>query len=112
MKKVNVSEKEYRFGDSGPKYLMRGPRMNMGVVRLKAGEDFKAHYHNVMEESFFVLEGKIDIYIDDVKHTCVPGDLITAEPGEKHFLVNSYDEAFKAVFMLSPYQESDKVEVD
>ena len=29
---VNESEKEYRFGNSGPKYLMKGPRMNFAVV--------------------------------------------------------------------------------
>ena len=47
---VNENEKEYRFGDSGPKYLMKGPRMNFAVVQFMPGQDFKAHYHNVMEE--------------------------------------------------------------
>lgn len=112
MKKVNESEREYRFGDSGPKYLRKGPRMNAGVVAFNPGEDFKAHLHNVMEESFFILEGKLDFFIDDVKYTCIPGDLITAEPGEAHYLVNNYAEKAKAVFMLAPYQESDKVELD
>jgi quercetin dioxygenase-like cupin family protein len=112
MKKINESEREYRFGDSGPKYLMKGPRMNAGVVAFKPGESFKAHLHNVMEESFYILEGKIDIFIDDVKYTCVPGDLITAEPGEAHFLVNNYDSPVKAVFMLAPFQESDKIEIE
>ena len=31
---VNENEKEYRFGDSGPKYLMKGPRMNFAVVQF------------------------------------------------------------------------------
>ena len=26
---VNEKDFEYRFGDSGPKYLMKGPRMNV-----------------------------------------------------------------------------------
>ena len=64
---VKESEKEYRFGDSGPKYLMRGPRIGCGVVVLKPGQDFKGHYHKVMEENFFLLEGKLDFYIDDQK---------------------------------------------
>ena len=52
---VNEEDKEYRFGDSGPKYLMKGPRMNFALVQFQAGQDFKAHYHNVMEENFYIL---------------------------------------------------------
>ena len=58
---VNEEDKEYRFGDSGPKYLMKGPRMNFALVQFQAGQDFKAHYHNVMEENFYILEGEVDI---------------------------------------------------
>ena len=29
---INENEREYRFGDSGPKYLMKGPRMNFAIV--------------------------------------------------------------------------------
>ena len=65
---VNEKEKEYRFGESGPKYLMKGPRMNFALVRFRPGEDFQAHYHNIMEEDFFILEGKVDIVVDGVKH--------------------------------------------
>ena len=45
---VNEEDHEYRFGDSGPKYLMKGPRMNFALVQFQAGQDFNAHYHNVM----------------------------------------------------------------
>ena len=92
---VNENEKEYRFGDSGPKYLMKGPRMNFAVVQFMPGQDFKAHYHNVMEENFFILEGRIDI-----------------EPSEIHYCINNYDTPVKMISTLAPYQESDKVEVD
>ena len=35
MEKVSEGEREYRHGDSGPKYLFRGPHMEWGVMRLK-----------------------------------------------------------------------------
>ena len=38
---VNEEDKEYRFGDSGPKYLMKGPRMNFALVQFQAGQDFR-----------------------------------------------------------------------
>ena len=109
---LNESEREDRFGDSGPKYLMKGPRMNFALVRFNPGEDFQAHYHNIMEENFFILEGKIDIVVDGVKHTLGPGDFIHIEPGEVHYCVNSSDQPIKMVSTLAPFQEVDKVNVE
>ena len=34
---INENEREYRFGDSGPKYLMKGPRMNFAIVQFMPG---------------------------------------------------------------------------
>lgn len=113
MFKVSETEKEYRFGDSGPKYLMRGPRINMGILVLKAGQDFKKHYHIHMEEDFLVLEGEIDIYVDDKKISCKSGDFVHVEPHEAHYLVNNSDKPAKAVFIPGPFmKDRDKVEVD
>lgn len=109
---IHESQRDYRFGDSGPKYLLRGPRMNFGLVVLKPGQDFNAHYHNIMEENFFVLEGELEIHIDEEIHHCKKGDFIHVEPKKVHYLINRGDSDFKAAFMLSPYQESDKVNVD
>ena len=64
MQLVREKEREYRFGDNGPKYLRKGPRLSAGIVVLLPGQDFKNHYHNIMEESFLVLEGNLDISID------------------------------------------------
>ena len=109
---VNESEKEYRFGNSGPKYLMKGPRMNFAVVQFQPGEDFKAHYHNIMEEDFFILEGEIDIVVDGTVHHLKQGDLIQIVPSEIHYCVNSYDKTVKMISTLAPYQEVDKVEIE
>ena len=83
---VNEKDFEYRFGDSGPKYLMKGPRMNYALVQFQPGQDFQAHYHNVMEENFYILEGKVDIVVDNVCHTLTEGDFIHIEPGEVHYV--------------------------
>lgn len=109
---INESEKKYRFGDSGPKYLMKGPRMNFAVVQFMPGQDFRAHYHNVMEEDFFILEGKIDIVVDGTVHTLSSGDLIHIEPGEVHYCRNAYDVPVKMISTLAPFQTVDKVEVE
>lgn len=109
---INEGDKEYRFGDSGPKYLMKGPRMNFAIVRFMPKQDFKAHYHNIMEEDFFVLEGEVDVVVDGVVNHLKPGQLIHIEPGEVHYVINNYDAPVKMISTLAPFQEIDKVEVD
>ncbi len=109
---INENEREYRFGESGPKYLMKGPRSNFALVRFNPGEDFQAHYHNVMEENFYILEGKVDIVVDGKVNTLSAGDMIHIEPGEVHYVKNAYDAPMKMVSTLAPYQEVDKVNVD
>jgi quercetin dioxygenase-like cupin family protein len=111
MLKVNESEFEYRFGDSGPKYLLRGPRMNFGVVVLQAGQDFRDHLHNIMEENFFILEGELEFIVDGNTLTARAGDLVHVEPGEAHYLKNTSNAPAKAVFALAPFQEKDKVDL-
>ncbi|WP_313134467.1 cupin domain-containing protein [Anaerocolumna sp.] len=109
---IDEKDREYRFGDSGPKYLMKGPRSNFAVVQFQAGQDFKAHYHNVMEENFFILEGEVDIFVDGIKHTVKKGQLIHIEPNEVHYVVNNSNSVVKMISTLAPYMDADKVEVD
>lgn len=108
---LNESEREYRFGNSGPKYLMKGPRANFAVVQFQAGEDFTAHYHNIMEEDFFILEGQVDIVVDGKLYALKEGDFIHIEPKEIHYVINHYDKPVKMISVLAPFQDVDKVEV-
>lgn len=112
MLKTNEDKFKYRFGDSGPKYLMKGPRINFAIVRLKSGQDYKAHKHNIMEENFYVLKGKVDIVVEDKKCTLKEGDFLNIPPGQEHYLFNSYNDPVKMVAVLAPYMEDDKIEVE
>ena len=110
---LNENDKEYRFGDSGPKYLMRGPNIDFGIVRLKPGESFPNHLHEVIEEDFFILEGEIEFEINGEKYaTLKKGDFINVSPKNSHFLTNTGDKAAKAVFVKAPYEPKDKVNVE
>lgn len=108
---VNENEREYRFGESGPKYLLQGPRVNFAIVRFLPGESFKNHLHNKMEENFFVLEGEIDIVVDGKCCHLTPGQLLHIEPGEAHFCINRSEAPVRMIATLGPYQEVDKVEL-
>lgn len=109
---INELDKEYRFGDNGPKYLMKGPRMNFALVQFQPGNDFKAHYHNIMEENFYILEGEIDIVVDGKVNHLKQGQFIHIEPGEVHYCINNYNTPIKMVSTLAPYESSDKIDVE
>ena len=109
---LDEKEREYRFGDSGPKYLMKGPRSNFAIVKFNPGQEFPAHYHEIMEENFYILEGKIDVIVDGVVNHLSEGQMIHIEPGEIHYVINNYDQPVKMISTLAPFQDSDKVEVD
>jgi len=111
MEKVRESEKEYRGGDSGVKYLFRGPKIDWGVILLLPGQQLGAHYHHEVEETFYILEGQAAFYVDDIKHQLVAGDAIRLEAPERHDVVNESDQPLKMVFIKCPYLPKDKVTV-
>ena len=108
---INENEREYRFGDSGPKYLMKGPRSNFALVQFQPGRSFAAHYHDVMEESFLILEGSVDVAVNDVVYHLKQGDLLHVELEEVHYFMNNYDQPVKMISTLAPYMEVDKEEL-
>ena len=105
----NENEKEYRFGDSGPKYLMKGPRSNFALVQFMPGQDFPNHYHNFMEENFFIIEGELEFIINGDLIQAVPGDFIHVEPKEHHYVRNVSGNSAKMTSSMSPFHEVDKI---
>ncbi|MDR3357121.1 MAG: cupin domain-containing protein, partial [Spirochaetaceae bacterium] len=63
-------------------------------------------------ENFYILEGGVDIYVDNVKHTLTKGQFIHIEPHEVHYLINASGAPVKLVSSLAPYRQSDKIEVE
>ena len=109
---VDEKDKGYRFGDSGPKYLMQGPRMNFAVVQFMPGQDFRAHYHEVMEENFYILEGTVTIVVDRMVYTLTAGQFIHIEPREVHYVINKSASVVRMISSLAPFKEADKIEVE
>lgn len=107
MIKTNESQHEYRFGDNGPKYLVRGPICDMGVVILQPGQSFPNHRHQQACEIFYTLQGEVNFYLEGKLHVLQPGDVLQCEPGEAHFLVNRSSALWKGVFVKSPHIPGD-----
>ena len=109
MERVNESERTYRGGESGVKYLLRGPKIDWGVILLLPGERLGAHYHNEVEETFFFIQGGGKVYVNEVEYEAKVGDAFRMEPPEHHDILNDTDEPTKIVFIKCPYLPEDKV---
>ncbi|GAF96218.1 unnamed protein product, partial [marine sediment metagenome] len=102
---------KYRGGDSGVKYLMRGPSIDWGVILLKSGEMMgdMAHGHNIIDETFYFMEGDGVMIIDDKEYTAPQGVVFLCEPKEMHNIRNDSDKQIKIVFIKGDYKPDDKI---
>jgi mannose-6-phosphate isomerase-like protein (cupin superfamily) len=113
MFKMNENTVPYSNGTSGVKYLIDGPRAQLGLVVLPPGagsEVYGTHYHVEVDESFYILEGTAKVHTGGQAVRLCPGDVLTVEKGERHRLENDGDVPLKAVFFKYPYIPGDRVE--
>ena len=111
MKKVNENDFEYRKGESGVKYLMRGPSIDWGLILLKPGELMgdKAHGHNFIDETFYFVEGNGIMIINDKEINALEGSVFLVEPREMHNIRNQSDKTIKIIFIKGEYKPEDKI---
>lgn len=108
---LRAADADLRFGDWGPGYLVQGDDAAFGVVVLRPGDEFANHLHEHHTESFVVLEGRAEIWLDrDTRRVVAAGDVLRAEPREEHFVRNPFDETFRAVFVKTPWVDGDKID--
>ena len=111
MQHVNEHELSYRDGDSGVKYLMRGPRIDWGVILMRPGQTLGGHYHQEVEETFYVLEGQATFAVNGQDVAASSGDVFCMEPKDRHDIRNDGETPLKMVFIKCPYNPQDKVSV-
>ena len=111
MELVNESEREFRHGDHGPKYIFRGPKFEWGVIVFKPGQELGRHCHSEVEEHFYFLEGAPKMIVNDQEFRMKPGDVMRLDPPECHNIINDTDEDIRMVFIKCPYVPTDKVDM-
>ncbi len=109
MQHVNERDLAYRDGDSGVKYLMRGPNIDWGLIRILPGDHLGAHLHQRVEETFYVLAGEGVLTANGEPYDARPGDVFRLDPRDSHDIANSGIEPLELVFIKCPYAPEDKV---
>ena len=109
MQRVNESEQQFRHGDSGPKYMFRGPKHEWGIIVFHPGQALGPHKHREVEETFFFVSGAPQMIVDGLPHRERQGDAFRLEPGEAHDIINDTDQDVRIIFIKCPYSPNDKV---
>lgn len=115
MRKVDSTEIPWTLGDAGVRYVVQGPNIEWGILRMKPGQssyDYGKHIHHVVEETFYFIEGTPKFVINGEEHRMKPGMAVVIEPHDDHAVVNDTDQDFVALFIKHPYMPEDRHKVE
>jgi mannose-6-phosphate isomerase-like protein (cupin superfamily) len=65
------------------------------------------HVHDNVEDSFEIVEGRLDVKLDGTWRTYGPGERAAAAPGHRHTLRNSHDEPVRFVNRHRPAADNE-----
>ena len=96
---VSLSEKFTRFGDYwSPKIVGDVNDMHVKLVKLRG--EFVWHHHDVEDELFLVVAGRLRMQLRDGARDVGPGELIIVPRGTEHCPLALTDEVH--VLLLEP----------
>jgi quercetin dioxygenase-like cupin family protein len=74
------------------------------MIELFATKEGEApwHVHHREDESFFILEGELSLYVGDKVHKCKPGDFILAPKGIPHMYTVDTPGHARILMIFSP----------
>jgi len=64
------------------------PELSLLELEIEPGGSVQPHFHKEHSDSFFILEGELEIHVGDKVVTAVPGTYALAPPGVVHFFRN------------------------
>lgn len=60
------------------------------------------HIHRREEEGFYIIEGRVAVYVNDERVEATPGSFVNMPVGSTHWFRNEYDEPAKMLVMVAP----------
>ncbi len=66
------------------------------------GQSGRDYYTHPGEEFIFILEGELDVFINETVHTLYEGDSLYFKSSQKHRFVNNGSKLAKAVWVVTP----------
>lgn len=80
----------------------RAEKLSIADIIIPAGVKVKPHYHEVIEEIYFVSGGSGIMWLDGKEKKVVKGDAIVIQPGERHSIHNNTDQELRLIVTCTP----------
>jgi mannose-6-phosphate isomerase-like protein (cupin superfamily) len=80
---------------------------SLAHVVIPPGLSSPAHYHDLSEETYYILEGEARMIIDGYEFTLSPGQACLIMPREVHQIFNDKDEDLEFLTVSAPAWTSD-----
>jgi mannose-6-phosphate isomerase-like protein (cupin superfamily) len=112
VKNVTTAE-HYRWGEVCDGWRLLD-RADLGVIqeRIPPGAGEVAHYHARSRQLFYVLEGQLEIEVQDEAHHLRAGDALEVPPGRPHRVRNRSDGDVSFLVVSAPSTRGDRTNID
>jgi len=109
MKAVHWAERLFEVERSA--YHAERPGFRIAELQIGPSQQVPWHYHTSVQDSFFVLQGCLRIFLQEPKEDIrlVPGETYTVRPRRPHLVTNSGGDS--AVFLVLQFGEYDFVQL-
>jgi quercetin dioxygenase-like cupin family protein len=97
-----VEEAIVRDSDHADAVKAARPELSLLVIEFPPGGGVDPHYHERHSDSFFVLEGELEIHVGDEIVNAVPGAYVLAPPRVVHWFRNASDASVRLVNLHTP----------
>ena len=76
------------------------PGFRISELQISPTQRVPWHYHTNVQDTFYVLEGRIRVFMREPKNDVVlaPGETLTLAPGRPHLVINAGDTS--ATFLI------------
>ena len=83
---------------------------SLAEVKLPPGVSVLEHYHKVVEEIYYIIKGKGQMYIESEIKDVKKGDAIIILPGQRHKISNQFSNELVMLVTCSPgYTDEDQI---
>lgn len=88
-----VSDSSTMFEAEYRAYLGKRPGFHINELRLSPDQTVPWHYHNHIQDTFYVIEGRLRIYLRDPKEEIVlePAETYSVRARRPHLVTNDLD---------------------
>jgi quercetin dioxygenase-like cupin family protein len=111
------AERVYEGSERGPAAMVTGPGDGLSSIvtvdaAFEAGQAHAFHRHPNQEEVIYVLEGRIEQWIEQDRLVLGPGDAVAIGKGVVHATFNDGSERARILAILSPSRGDSGYEVE